>query len=156
MRRSPVLLVTATATLFALSGCASSPTVDLDAAEDWAQDVVAAESDGPGSAGTLSAKVGPDGKAAALTLAFEQPTSLVRIDVRCYDGDLDDVTATVSTAITLTDGDVATAQADVPCDREPHELMVDAADAVSVDVEATANVQTYLHATVIQELVIER
>jgi hypothetical protein len=155
MRSPRVLTVTALAAVFTLGGCASGPTVDLDEAKAWADDIVAAESDGPGAAGTGLMGVGP-GDDGSIRFDFDAETSLVRVDVRCFGDDDGDVVATVTAAVTSGDGATVGTDGEIPCDREVHGVAVDAADATAIEIRATATAETYLHATVIQELVIER
>ncbi|MDJ1112911.1 hypothetical protein [Microbacterium dauci] len=155
MRSPRVLAATTLIAVVALGGCASGPTVDLDEAKAWADDIVAAESDGPGAAGTGLMSVGP-GDDGSIRFDFDTDTALVRIDVRCFGDDDGDVVATVTAAVTSSDGATVGTDGEIPCDREAHEITVDGADATAIEIRATATAETYLHATVIQELVIER
>ena len=156
MRLSRALIAAAVAGVFTLSGCASGPTVDLDEAKEWVDEVVAAESDGPGAAGTGMMKIGPGGEA-GVRFDVEDGVVLVRVDVRCFGGDDDDdLIADVTLAVTSGDGVTRKTDAAIPCDRGVHEIDADAAATTAVEIQATASTETYLHATVIQELVIER
>lgn len=132
-----------------LTGCTSAPSVDLDAAREWYDGVVDAESDGPGSIGIAGMQIGPDGSdPAEVRMDFAQPTEVSRIDIRCFGG----VTAAVRVAV----AGGATTEQDIACDEEPHSITVDAPAADGVTVSATAPARTYLHATALQELTIER
>jgi hypothetical protein len=141
--------------VFTLSGCASGPTVDLDEAKEWVDEVVAAESDGPGAAGTGMMKIGPGGEA-GVRFDVDDGTELERVDVRCFGDEDADLTADVTLAVTSEDGVTRKTDAAIPCDRGVHEIDADAAATTAVEIQATASTETYLHATVIQELVIER
>ena len=70
--------------------------------------------------------------------------------------DDDDLIADVTLAVTSEDGVTRKTDAAIPCDRGVHEIDADAAATTAVEIQATASTETYLHATVIQELVIER
>lgn len=155
MRSSRALIAAAVAGVLTVSGCASGPAVDLDEAKAWVDEVVAAESDGPGAAGTGMMKIGPGGEA-GVRFDVDDGTALVRVDVRCFGDDDDDLIADVTVAVTSADGVTRGTDAKIPCDRDAHDIGVDAASATAVEIQATASTETYLHATVIQELVIER
>ncbi|HCJ49584.1 MAG TPA: hypothetical protein DHW40_09695 [Microbacterium sp.] len=148
-----MLIAAAVAGVFTVGGCASGPAVDLDEAKAWVDEVVASESDGPGAAGTGMMRIGPGGEA-GVRFDVEDGIVLVRVDVRCF-GD-DDLIADVTVAVTSEDGVTRETDAAIPCDRGVHEIDADAAAATAVEIQATASTETYLHATVIQELVIER
>ena len=150
-----MLIAAAVAGVFTVSGCASGPAVDLDEAKAWVDEVVASQSDGPGAAGTGMMKIGP-GDEAAVRFDVDDGTALVRVDVRCFGGDGNDLIADVTLAVTSGDGVTRGIDAAIPCDRGVHEIDADAAAVTAVEIQATASTETYLHATVIQELVIER
>lgn len=149
-----MLIAAAVAGVFTVGGCASGPAVDLDEAKAWIDEVVASESDGPGAAGTGMMRIGPGGEA-GVRFDVEDGIVLVRVDVRCF-GEDDDLIADVTVAVTSGDGVTRETDAAIPCDRGVHEIDADAAAATAVEIQATASMETYLHATVIQELVIER
>ena len=149
-----MLIAAAVAGVFTVGGCASGPAVDLDEAKAWVDEVVAAESDGPGAAGTGMMRIGPGGEA-GVRFDVEDGTALVRVDVRCF-GDDDDLIADVTLAVTSADGVTRGTDAKIPCDRDAHDIGVDAASAAAVEIQATAGTETYLHATVIQGLTVER
>lgn len=148
-------LVASTA-LLVLSGCAAEPSVDLDAAQDWLTQVKAEESDGPGAAGTASMRITPPGDDSGddgVRLDFAAPTQLVRADARCF-GD-----GTANVTVTLFDADGTssdTFDAELPCDTEPHSIELDHPPASAALIEADGSAATYLHVTLIQELVVER
>jgi len=132
-----------------LTGCASAPSVDLDAAQEWYDAVVAAESDGPGSIGVVGMQIGPEGSDAGdVRMDFAQPTEVSRVDVRCFGG------VTASVHVTLAGG--ARTEQEIVCDEEPHSITLGAPAVNAVTVSATAPARTYLHATALQELTIER
>ncbi|AZS44626.1 hypothetical protein BWL13_02219 [Microbacterium oleivorans] len=135
-----------------LTGCASSPSVDIDAAQTWYDSVVAAESDGPGSIGVAGMQIGPDEPGSEVRIDFAQPMELSRVDVRCFG----DVTAAVTVSLTgVTDG-IAAKQQEIPCDEEAHTIQIDSAAADGFTVSATSPARTFLHATALQELTVER
>lgn len=159
MRRLlPLLVLTGSALL--LSACATAvPTVDLDAAQEWLQEVQDAESDGPGAAGIAAMQVGTDGSASdsgtdqGIRLDFENPTTLTRADAQCYGGETVDVTVTTfgdgdATAFSLTET--------IPCDEAVHEIMLGTPGATAVLVDGTTENPTYLHVTILQEMTVER
>lgn len=160
MRRLPSLLVLGSVALL-LSSCATAttPSVDLDAAQAWLQEVQDAESDGPGAAGYAAMQVGPaddepdDGEDQGIRLDFENPTNLTRADARCFGGGTVDVLVTTYTGDGST-GD--TTEETIACDEEPHDIPLDAPEATGVLVDGRTDTITYLHVTVIESLTIER
>lgn len=142
--------------LLLLTGCAATPEVDLDAARDWLEMVQAEESDGPGAAGIASLLIAPESSDSTddgVRLDFDMPTQLVRADARCFGGGTADVTVTVTSA----DGaGTESFDADVPCDREPHPIDLESGPAAAAAVEASGSAETYLHVTLIQEMIVER
>lgn len=142
--------------LVVVSGCAAGPQVDLDEAQTWLDEVKSEESDGPGAAGTASMLIETEtsGHGEDVTLDFENPTPLVRADARCFGGGTADVTVTVAAA----EGDSSDSfDAEIPCDREAHGIPLDPALlASSATVAAHGSATTYLHITLIQEMVVER
>lgn len=151
-------LAAAAGLVLLLGGCAATPEVDLEAAKRWLDDVRAAESDGPGDAGIAAMKIGPPtDQPDSIRFDYPAPTQLVGVDARCYGEDGADVTAQVTLTVSPADGSAAiSVPAEVPCDRDPHGIDLDAPPAEAILIEAAADADTYLHATVIQELVIER
>ncbi|MFS0867856.1 hypothetical protein AB3M83_11070 [Microbacterium sp. 179-B 1A2 NHS] len=151
-------LATSAAVLL-LCGCAATPEVDLDAAREWLDTVAAESSDGPGDAGTAGMRIGPatggDRPDDGIRLDYEAPTQVVRVDARCFGGD--GVTAEVTiTVFPAEQSSSSRAVTDIPCDREAHGIAVDTGPAEAIRIDASADAETYLHATVIQELVVER
>lgn len=142
--------------LLVLSGCAAGPEVDLDEAQAWLDEVIAAESDGPGGAGSASMLIDGDasGHDGGVTLDFDNPVPLVRGDARCFGGGTADVTVTVEAA----EGDSSDSyDAEIPCDREAHSIPLDpAVPASAATVAGHGSARTYLHVTLIQEMVVER
>ncbi|GAA3897583.1 hypothetical protein [Microbacterium invictum] len=140
--------------LLLLSGCAAQPSVDLDGAREWVETVQAEESDGPGAAGTASMLI--DSEPAddeGIRLDFAAPTQLVRADARCFGGGTADVTVTVFSA----DGTESdTFDGEIPCDEAAHSIDIDFDPASAALIQAQGSTQTYLHVTVIQEMVVER
>ncbi|MGV9195232.1 hypothetical protein ACQ143_12875 [Microbacterium sp. MC2] len=152
-RRTAVAAVSAG--LLLLTGCAAEPSVDLDDARAWIETVEAAESDGPGGAGTASMQIpGPTGDEPAVTaFTFDAPTVIKRVDARCFGGG----TAELTVSLTPAEGaEYPSAEATIPCDQEPHGIPFDAEPASGASVQATGSAETYLHVTLIQELVVER
>ncbi len=151
------MLVVAAASVLFLSGCAPTPSVDLAAAQEWIDSISASESDGPGAAGTAAAEIGPaDTGATVVRLDFPEATVLSRLDLRCYGDAEDDITARISVTMQTAAGDTIPLEQEIPCDRDAHEVELDPSPVASVAVEGTASAQTYMHATVIQQLVVER
>ncbi len=148
--RAPIVLAAA---MFGLAGCASAPSVDLDAAQEWYDGVVDAESDGPGSIGVVGMQIGPDrSDAGEVRVDFAQPTEVSRVDIRCFGG----TTAVVRVNLPGVADGVSTMEVDVLCDEDPHSITLDAPAADAITVSATAPARTYLHATALQDLTIER
>lgn len=127
----------------------------MDEAKAWLDEVQAAESDGPGAAGTVAMLIEPDPATAddEIRLDFTNPVPLVRADARCFGGGTADVTVIAYSA----DGDEsAQFSAEVPCDRDVHGIDLGSTPAGAAAVRALGSMRTYLHVTVIQEMVIER
>lgn len=147
--------VAASITALLLAGCAASPEVDLGAAREWVETVEAEESDGPGAAGTASMQIpreSDDVEPAATGFDFDAPTQLKRADVRCYGDGTADLTLTVTSSA----GESEAFTAQIPCDQESHGLDVDAGPASTALIEAVGSAETYLHVTLIEEMVVER
>ncbi len=146
----------ATVGLLLLSGCAVGPAVDLDDAREWLDRVEAEESDGPGGAGTASMQIpsSADTDEPAITgFTFDAPTQLKRVDARCFGGGTADLTVSLSPA---EGAQWHTVEATIPCDQEPHGVSFDAVPSSEASVQAIGSAETYLHVTLVQELVIER
>jgi hypothetical protein len=161
MRRLPALVLLGSVALL-LASCATAtatPSVDLDAAQEWLKEVQDGESDGPGAAGYAALQVGPadqepdDGTEHGIRLDFENPANLTRADARCFGGGTVDVIVTTYTA-DGTEGD--TGEETIVCDEEPHEVPLAAPDATAVLVNGHTDTLTYLHVTIIESLTIER
>ena len=158
-RHLSTLTVLAAAAL--LAGCATTPaSVDLDEARAWLATVEAAQSDGPGAAGSASLLAGgpstadPDGAGQddGIRLDFDNPTPLKHADAACFGGGQVDLTVTVEyTGGTSTE----TFGTEVPCDEEVHEIELspDAADAATVSAIGTP--ETYVHVVLIQEMTVQ-
>lgn len=158
MRRLPSVLAAA-GTLVLLTGCASTPSVDLDAAREWLETVQAEQSDGPGAAGVATMLVGtttpdPDDEGDdGIRLDFENPAGLKRAEARCFGG------GTVEVAVTVYSEDGARSDSfgdEIACDREPHDIALDAGPASAAVVSGRGSAETYLHVVLIEELTVER
>ncbi|SBS74317.1 hypothetical protein [uncultured Microbacterium sp.] len=139
--------------LLVLAGCATAPRIDLDDARAWLEDVEAAQSDGPGAAGTVSLLIDHEGSDGDGRLEFASPTPLVRADAQCFGGGTADV------AVTLVSADGAESDpfdAEIPCDEDVHEIELDGTPASAAVIDAHGSIETYLHVAVIQGMVIER
>jgi len=144
----------ASTALLLLSACASTPSVDLDAAREWLDTVKAEESDGPGAAGIASMPIGREpADDEGTRLDFAAPTQLVRADARCFGGGTADVAVIVFSAAG-TESD--TFDAEIACDEAAHGIDLDTGPASAVAIQAHGSAETYLHVTVIEELVVER
>lgn len=144
-----------------LSSCATTPTVDLDAAREWVEGVQADESDGPGAAGTATLLVDPavvedegeDDPAGSVRLDFPADATLTRADASCFGGGTVEIGVTVFT----TSGDSTESDSfggEIPCDEEPHEIDLDGRVGSSVLVEAHGETATYAYIRLMQELTI--
>lgn len=141
--------------LLMLSGCAAAPQVDLDDAQAWLEQVQSEESDGPGAAGTLSMLIDREAADAdgETTLDFSTPTPLTRADARCFGGGTADVTITLFSAAGA-ETDRFTGQ--IACNRDVHDIDLESTSASALEITAHGSARTYLHVTVIQEMVVER
>jgi len=163
MRRlTSIVLAGAAAVL--LSACATTtPSVDLDVARDWVEEVVEAQSDGPGAAGHAVLQVDGEGDEApdgseedGIRLDFAASANVVRADARCYG----DGTNVVEVGVTVYSENGAEAYSygqTVACDKEAHTIQLgEGMLSSAVLIEATADTATYAHVTIIEELVVER
>lgn len=157
MKTTRLLGATAALPLLLLAGCANEPTVDLVAAQEWVDRIRAAESDGPGFAGAAAIEVGTEESSpSTVRLELSASTVLTRVDVRCYGEKDGAITATVSVTLESADGEMDAVEQSVPCDQGAHAIIVGATPSDSVLIESFARTRTYLHATVITELTVER
>lgn len=169
MTRRPLALASGI-TLLLLAGCATEPaespatpaaspttpsasaTVDLTAAAAWFDEVSASVSDGPGAAVSAGMLVTNHGTPTFIVATIDNPTKLVRADVRCFGGGTAQVAVT---AVSADGGESEPVTSEVVCDEAPHGIELDLEATASVRLEALGSMETYLHATFIEELVVE-
>jgi len=150
-------LVVLVAAPLALGACAATPSVDLDEARAWLETVQAEQSDGPGSAGSASMLVQDsadhDDEDEGIRLDFAAPTDLKRAEARCFGGGTVDVLVTVFSAGGTTSD---TADLAVPCDEDPHDIVLDSTASSAALISAHGSSATYVHVELIQTLTVER
>lgn len=157
MKTTRPIAAAAAIPLLLLAGCAQDPGVDLSAARQWADEVSAAASDGPGFAGAAATEVGTEKSESGVMLLELQPgTVLTRVDARCYGGDVETISTVVTITLDTGDGVDDTIEREIPCDEEAHAVDLRPTAADSLMIEGVASAPTYLHATAIIELRVEQ
>ncbi len=148
-------IVVLVAAPLALGACAATPSVDLNEARAWLETVQAAQSDGPGSAGSASMLVQADhdDEDEGIRLDFAAPTDLKRAEASCFGGGAVSVTVTVFSAGGTSSDSYPL---DVPCDEEPHEIALGTEASSAALISAHGSPETYVHVELIQALTAER